>query len=253
MLKSTRVTLVSAAFFVLAMGGAFCAETAKPDAGQVEADKKALQPILLYVGGWRGSGFAKDGSSKDGWGEESEWQFDLKGGHAALTFTSDKGKYYKSGRIEPGEKSGTFKFTGILPDGKTKEILSGEIATDGPDKGDLVLDNPAPGEGRPARVDFNLVAKGKRMNVYYQRKTPGAKYVAMSEVGYTLKGSGFGQQSDAHECIITGGTGKIQVSYKGKDYWVCCGGCRDAFNENPEKEIAAYLKRKEEEKAKDKK
>jgi YHS domain-containing protein len=27
------------------------------------------------------------------------------------------------------------------------------------------------------------------------------------------------------------------VSYNGKDYYVCCSGCRDAFKENPEKYI----------------
>ena len=74
------------------------------------------------------------------------------------------------------------------------------------------------------------------------------RFANLSEVGYTRKGSGFGKQADAHECIITGGKGTIQVSYKGQSYWVCCTGCRDAFNENPEKEIAAYKKRKEEEK-----
>src|SRR6185295_7698669 len=111
------------AFAMLALSQLIGAETtpAKPaDSAQVEADKKALAPILQYVGGWRGAGLPKDGG-KDGWAEEAEWLFDLKGGHAALVFNSDKGKYYKAGRIEPGEKKGTFKFTGTLPDGKTKE------------------------------------------------------------------------------------------------------------------------------------
>src|SRR5205814_380290 len=109
------------------------------DSAQVEADKKALAPIIQYVGGWRGAGLPKDGG-KDGWSEETEWLFDLKGGHAALVFNSEKGKYYKAGRMEPGEKKGTFKFTGTLPDGKTKEQMTGEINTDK----DLVLTAATP-------------------------------------------------------------------------------------------------------------
>ena len=221
-----------------------------PDNGsaQMEADKKALAPVLQYVGGWRGVGLPKNGAARDGWSEDSEWQFDLKGGHAALVFATEKGKYYKAGRLEPGEKPGTFKFIGTLPDDK-KEELAGEFNKEH----DLVLDNASPGEGRPARIEFSMVAKGNRMLLNFSKKMSGERYSPFLEVGYTRKGSGFGKNSDAHECVITGGIGKFEVSYKGKSYWVCCGGCRDAFNENPEKEIAAYMKRKEEEKAKDKK
>ena len=39
------------------------------------------------------------------------------------------------------------------------------------------------------------------------------------------------------ECIVSGGLGTSTVTYKGKQYYVCCSGCRDAFNENPEKFI----------------
>ncbi len=245
---------ISNRFSILATVCCMCAATSifgvesKPDAGQVEADKKALAPIFQYVGGWRGAGLPKEGPAKDGWTEESEWQFDLKGGHAALVFNSDKGKYYKSGRIDPGEKKGTFKFTGISADGKIKEELVGEIDKNG----DLAFDNAAAAEGRPSRMLYSVVAKGNRLLIDLQKKSPGGRYSTFCEVSYTRKGSGFGQQANAHECIITGGAGKMEVSYKGQTYWVCCGGCRDAFNENPEKEIAAYKKRKEEEKLKDK-
>ena len=224
-----------------------CSAEVEAGASQVETDKKALAPIFQYVGGWRGAGLPKEGPVKEGWSEESEWQFDLKNGHAALTFTTDKGKFYKSGRIDPGSKKGQFKFTGVSADGKTKDEMVGEI-----DKGgDVTFDNPNAGEGRPARLVYSVVAKGNRLLIDLQKKSSGGRYSTFCEVSYTRKGSGFGQTANAHECIITGGAGKIEVNYKGQSYWVCCGGCRDAFNENPEKEIAAYKKRKEDEKMKD--
>jgi YHS domain-containing protein len=34
------------------------------------------------------------------------------------------------------------------------------------------------------------------------------------------------------------------VSHKGETYWVCCSGCRDAFNENPEKYIKEFQEKK---------
>ena len=44
------------------------------------------------------------------------------------------------------------------------------------------------------------------------------------------------------ECIVTGGAASIAVSFQGKTYYVCCSGCRDAFNEDPAKIIAAAAK-----------
>ena len=43
-------------------------------------------------------------------------------------------------------------------------------------------------------------------------------------------------------CIVTEGRGTIQVSYKGKSYWVCCSGCKDLFNDNPEAILAEGLR-----------
>ena len=49
------------------------------------------------------------------------------------------------------------------------------------------------------------------------------------------EGEAFGVTEKKVECIVTGGLGKIPVSYMGQTYYVCCTGCRDAFNENPAK------------------
>jgi YHS domain-containing protein len=42
----------------------------------------------------------------------------------------------------------------------------------------------------------------------------------------------------------------MAVTHKGQTYYVCCTGCRDMFNENPEKVIAEYNARKAAEKEK---
>ena len=40
--------------------------------------------------------------------------------------------------------------------------------------------------------------------------------------------------------IVSGGLGTIRVSFKGETYYVCCSGCRDAFNEDPQKYVKEY-------------
>lgn len=239
-----RQFLILAVFMAIAavQGGEATASKAAPE--QIEADKKALAPVQLLVGGWKGGGANKAGAARDPWWEEADWSYDFKGGRGALVTTLKKAKFFSAGRLEPADKAGSFRFIGTLPDGKTKETYNGEMSKDG----DLVLAAAAaPAEGRPARLTFSFIAKGARMLMLYEKKWQGERYSAIAEVGFTREGSNFGKAVDPHECIITGGTGKSTVSYKGETYWVCCGGCREAFEENPEKEIAAWKKRKAEE------
>jgi hypothetical protein len=42
------------------------------------------------------------------------------------------------------------------------------------------------------------------------------------------------------ECVVSGGLGTSKVSYMGKDYFVCCSGCRDEFRANPEKYVKEW-------------
>jgi YHS domain-containing protein len=45
---------------------------------------------------------------------------------------------------------------------------------------------------------------------------------------------------------VTGGKGTIPVTYQGETYYVCCTGCRDLFNDDPETVLAEYRERLDE-------
>lgn len=214
----------------------------------LDADKKALVPLKDYVGSWKGAGLPKGGAGKDGWSEESEWAWQFQNGHAALTCASPKGKFFSAGKLTPGEKAGAIVFTGTLPDGKSTERYTGSLNA----QKELILTAEQPAEGRPAQFTIGLLAKGDRMVVNFEKKS-GEKFAPLAEVGLTRKGSGFGKDKTAHECVITGGKGIVAVEYKGQTYYVCCGGCKETFLENPEKELAAWRERKAQEKAEEEK
>jgi len=207
------------------------------------ADKKALAPLQLFVGSWKGTGTPKTGG-KEAWGEEADGQWEFKDGHAAIVIAITGGKYYAAARLEPGDKEGSFVFTGTLPENKGSEKYTGSTVKGG----DLELLPAAPAEGRPEKIIIGTLAKGNRMVLTYYKKN-GDTFAPLAEVGWTRKGSGFGKDPNAKECVVTGGLGTIAVSYKGQTYYVCCGGCKSEFNENPEKVLAEYKKRKEDEKA----
>lgn len=213
-----------------------------PDA--MEQEKKHLMKLSGYVGEWKGTGSTKESAGRDAWTEDSDWSWDFKGGKASIVFTTKGGRYFSDGKITSAGKEGSYIFNGTAIDTKTVEEYRGELK-----EGELIMDAVKPATGNhPSRLNISLVAKGKRLIVQYLRSPRKDRFEPLSEIGLTLKGSGFGKNFTMNECCITGGSGKIAVSYKGATYYVCCGGCKDAFDANPEKEIAQFLKRKEEEK-----
>jgi hypothetical protein len=214
----------------------------------LEADKEALSALQSYIGQWKGVGQPRRGVAKDAWIEHADWVWNFSGKRAAIAFDAPQGKIYRSGELRPGGKPGEYRFVGTLPDGKTQEELSGAVDKDG----SLVLGAEDPKPGRPARIDLRQVAGGDRLVISMLQVSPASNnlLIPLAEIGYTRKGSSFGKGSTGPECIVTGGFGSITVAHKGQTYYVCCTGCRDLFNDDPEAVLADYRQRKAAEKEK---
>ena len=119
--------------------------------------------------------------------------------------------------------------------------------------GQLVLSAEKPPADLPDRISLRIVASGDRLVMLYERRSNiSDRFTRLAEVGYTKKGSAFGQGGGQPECVVTGGLGTITVTYKGESYFVCCTGCRDMFQEDPAGVLADYRERKAAEKAKKK-
>ncbi|HEV3083520.1 MAG TPA: YHS domain-containing protein, partial [Gemmataceae bacterium] len=102
------------------------------------------------------------------------------------------------------------------------------------------------------RFVFSML-HGTRLNYRYEVKQEGqASFRKLYTVGCTKEGVAFAGAGDTNpECVVSGGLGKIKVTYKGETYYVCCTGCQDAFKDDPEKYLKEYAARKAKE-AKDK-
>ena len=212
-------------------------------------EKEALTALQDYIGVWKGVGQPRRGSNKGNWIEQADWAWKFDGGHSAIAFTSPEGKFFKQGELRPGEKSGEFVFAGTLPDGKTQEKYAGAVNAEGR----LMLQAAQPADGRPTQISIRQVADGARMLILFEQAVPGSDlFNRLAEVGYTRQGSGFGQGNNGPECVVTGGYGSIAVQHNGKTYYVCCTGCRDLFNDDPDAVLAEYRERKLKEKEKKK-
>jgi len=221
-----------------------------PTTGRL-ADQAALKPYGSLVGEWRGAGMVERGKTKGAWSEQAEWAWKLTPDSAALEAKIPSGKYLKSLVLRPGPRPSTFVAEAILAD-DTKRAFSGS----GEEEKPLVLKADPPAGPGLQRITLTPL-HGTRLITLLEARNPDTQaYYRLGEVGYTRKGVAFAAGESGPICIVTEGRGTTPVSYKGKTYYVCCSGCKDLFNEDPEAilaEAAERQKAKENDKDKDKK
>jgi YHS domain-containing protein len=199
------------------------------------ADQEALKAYAPFVGSWRGVGQVERGRARGAWTESADWAWKLTSDSAGLEITVKMGKYLKVGVLRPGQAPGTFVFQATLADG-TSRTFAGAAADD---RKRLVLtaDAKAPAGG-VHRVSITPL-HDTRLLILLEAEDPNRHtFSRLGEVGYTREGVAFAAGESYPLCVVTEGRGTIQVSYKGKTYWVCCSGCRDLFNDHPESVLA---------------
>jgi len=106
----------------------------------------------------------------------------------------------------------------------------------------LQLNEVAPADPKDA---WQVVLNQQENNRYLLElsKQRGSNWQRFETIAAQRKGTSFALSDTDYKdkaCIISGGLGTIQVSYQGKSYWVCCTGCKAAFEEEPARWIAEY-------------
>ncbi len=211
------------------------AQTKDKDAA---ASKAALQALNEFIGQFKGDADPKDG--KKAWKESMEWGWKIKGDDVALSVTFKDSPYFKSGLLKYAPDKKQYTLTAI--NAEDKEVLF-------------------TGEFKQKRLTFNSYdEKTKdRTEIVMSTNNDGARFIYSISTGKGEKGLTKKVVDVAHkkegeaiagaggkktECIVTGGTGTMTVTYNGGTYYVCCSGCRDEFNANPKKYVDEYLKNK---------
>jgi YHS domain-containing protein len=205
-----------------------------------KAAKDALSQFNSLIGGWRGTAQPRRGSATGSWRESAEWVWDFSQPVPAIRYVVTDGKLLKAARITFDDKTNLFRATVELPDGSTREY-SGKFDDDR-----LVLNSQPDAKNEIHRLTVTRL-NDKRTIVLFEKKRASSRGLArLAEVGYTREGTRLAVEGgDGPECVVTGGKGTIAISYKGQTYYVCCSGCKQAFNENPEKILAEYRQRVE--------
>jgi len=204
--------------------------------------KQALMKLQGFVGDWRGVGQVRRGSTRGAWREECGWAWRFDDEQTSLTFKIDDAKYLRDGALRWNAASKQYELAARgIQEGQSVKY-TGQLD----ESGKLILEASEVPESLPSRLSFRQVAGGNRLIVLYERRSGTKRFSRMAEVGYTRSGSNFGKGTNFIECIVTGGVGTIQVRHQGQTYYVCCNGCKDYFDSDPEGVLAEYREQKAE-------
>jgi len=218
---------------------AVLASGAAPAADEVpkRTPKEALKPFNVLVGSWRGAGEpngTRDDKQKGFWQETIAWQWQFKGDDCWLAATFDKGKYFADAELHHLPDADRYRLT-------LHTVVKDELVFEGEFKDKrLTVERTDDKAKETQRLIFSLLHANRHL---YRYEVKGAEQTAFTQkyqVGATKEGVAFATTDDGPECVVSGGLGTMTTVYKGKTYYFCCTGCRDAFKDNPDKYIQEY-------------
>jgi YHS domain-containing protein len=239
--RSVCVGLLSASVFCASIG--FLGQLARGDESDVREIPRAFAPFEYLVGKWNGNGRPKDKSAQQfrGWPETHSWAWIFeKGKPVGLAVTIEGGKFLTTGKLSYDLERKRYRLEGTEPKPAGGPIaFEGNVGTDGKR---LVLDRVgADGKSGKMRVALWPNVSFIRYTMLLDRQEPGAVQfspafaIELGKEGESLAAGG--TASEGPKCIVTGGAATMTLGYQGKTFPICCTGCRDEFNESPEKYI----------------
>jgi hypothetical protein len=217
----------------------------------------ALQPLQVLLGEWRWITRKDFGGSKKS-GEDLKWVWDFKTDSAqpSLTAKSEGNPYFEQVWISflPEDEKYQAKFQGREGDAR---IFHGTWTGGGEPKEEsdgkklqhthkLQLTQASPTEGDQWQLVFNQLDNNQYLMDLLRRPPTGKQFGPLDVVRQQRLGTSFAvadSDNPGPKCIISGGLGTMNVTYKGKSYPVCCSGCAAAFNDDPEKWLAKLAER----------
>jgi hypothetical protein len=212
-----------------------------------------LQPLQTLLGKWRGTTRKEVGDFKGV--DEPDWIWDLRTerDQPALVMTTDHANYFKTARLTWLRDERQFRLTATDADGRNR-VFEGdfsepveefqEAGTKVQKKFKLLLTEKPGGTER-----WQLVLNQQNNDRYLLElsKARANSFLRFDTVGHQREGTSFAKNDEDYgekKCIISEGLGTMALTYKGKTYWVCCTGCKAAFEEDPESWIRDAEKKK---------
>lgn len=222
--------------------------------GEGEADVETimaqLKELQILLGTWRGITQKEYGGFKAVDETEWVWDFQSQPEQPSLVMESEKSPFYREARLTflPGKK--LYQLTLKNAEGRESQFqgdFTVEISDDVGDDGKpqrtykLELTEVTENPDGPLRLVFNQQNNNRYLLEVYRQRGNDQRFFRVDTVSTQREGTslamideGYGERT----CIISGGLGTMSVTHKGQTFYVCCTGCKAAFEDDPERWIA---------------
>ena len=228
----------------------------KPDPEkQIQTIIAKLQPLQVLLGQWRGTTRRDYENFKAVDNHEWVWDLRTKPDQPALTIQSDKSPYIKTARLTWDTAQSKFALTVVDPAGVANEF-SGDFTdpvheiVGSDDKLHKVFrlefDQNESGDNSEVWQFAFVQQENNRYLLEVAKRRGKANFARFDTVSTQREGTSFAVSDTGYAektCIISEGLGTMEVTYKGRSYWVCCTGCKAAFEEDPATWIARAAKK----------
>ena len=211
-----------------------------------------LQPLQILLGQWRGTTRREFENFKAVDNHEWVWDLRTQPDQPALTLESDKSPYLKKGRLSWDVKEQRFTLTAIDAAGTERSYIGDfsepvQEIVGSDDKLHKVfrlefnqVETPETAGGELWQLAF-AQQENNRYLLEIARRRGSAAFARYDTVSTQREGTSFAISDTGYAdktCIISEGLGTTELTYKGRSYWVCCSGCKAAFEDDPETWIA---------------
>jgi hypothetical protein len=232
-----RVRLILAGLLLLA-----AAQGAEPADPVKRSSKEALQAFNDLIGSWRASGTpegTKAVKDRGFWSETNRWEWQFKKDEVWLQVAFDKGKHWRDGQLRYLADKDQFQLT-LQNEAKQSLTFQGTLK-----ERLLILEREDAAAKETQRFIMRLLHANRYLYQYEVKRAGQPTFKRLYQVGATKEGEPFAVNgTTGPECIVSGGPGTIKVTHKGQNYYVCCSGCKAAFQEEPEKYIKEFEAKK---------
>jgi hypothetical protein len=227
------------------------ASVAADPAASRQALLNEMMPLQIMLGTWRGTTQTKIGDFNGLDAPAWVWDFQTDRNHPAMVMNSEESAYFRAARLTWLAESKQFQMTTTDQDGRQRSFQGTFSQVPETVQGD---DNKPQQTYKLALIEVNaadpkdqwqIVFNQQRNDRYLMElsKKRGGNFARFETVATQREGTSFALSDDDYgdrKCVISGGLGTMQVSYQGKSYWVCCTGCKAAFEDDPATWIAEF-------------
>ncbi len=216
-----------------------------------------MSGIQVVLGSWRGTTNKEVGDFKALEAPNWIWDFRSERAQPALVMKSAKSQYMREARLTYLTDRQIFRMLATDKDGLA-HTLEGQLISpveefEGDDRRvhrKYKLQLTEIGEVKDA-LQLTLNQQDNNRYLFEVERKRGNRFMRVDTIGTQREGSSFALNDTDYKdktCVISGGLGTSQVSFNGKSYWVCCSGCKAAFDEEPARWVAEYEAKQKEKK-----